>query len=298
MESNIDRGMSMKGQVMADFVVESPQQPARDRESERQSGGPYKSTEPLGCQDPEWNCCYNLQLEEYGARDEHVMQFLIKIRDTLQRLSEWTIEKVPRADTSYLGCLDHSETQYVLAKLHKGICGNHSGGRSLARCVHSQGYYWPTMKKDATTYVKKCDKCQSGTPVRRSCLEEIHARCMNYFSNWVEVEVYASIKDKDVTKFVGRTSFSALKKRLEQAKGKWVEALPGHSCHDACHGHCIVPASEPRHVTCATARAMMHATGPCLVPTIRAKTRDAFHRPCHDACHGALLSAHEPSQDM
>ena len=26
------------------------------------------------------------------------MQFLIKIRDTLQRLSEWTIEKVPRAD--------------------------------------------------------------------------------------------------------------------------------------------------------------------------------------------------------
>ena len=25
---------------------------------------------------------------------------------------------------------------------------------------------------------------------------------MNYFSNWVEVEVYASIKDKDVTKFV------------------------------------------------------------------------------------------------
>ncbi|RVX22133.1 Gag-Pol polyprotein [Vitis vinifera] len=104
----------------------------------------------------------------------------------------------------------------------------------------------------------------------------------DYFSKWVEAEAYASIKDKDVTKFVWkniichfgipqtiiaddgpqfdsktfrnfcselniRNSFStprypqsngqaeatnktlitALKKRLEQAKGKWVEELPG-----------------------------------------------------------------------
>lgn len=47
---------------------------------------------------------------------------------------------------SYLRCLDHSEAQYVLAELHKGLCGNHSGGRSLAHRAHSQGYYWTTMK--------------------------------------------------------------------------------------------------------------------------------------------------------
>ena len=60
----------------------------------------------------------------------------------------------------YLRCLEHSEAQYVLAELHEGICGNHVGGRSLAHRAHSQGYYWPTMKKDAAAYVKKCDKCQ------------------------------------------------------------------------------------------------------------------------------------------
>ncbi|RVX09468.1 hypothetical protein CK203_015471 [Vitis vinifera] len=81
----------------------------------------------------------------------------------------------------YLRCLGHLEAQYVLAELHEGICGNHSGRRSLAHRAHSQGYYWPTMKKDAAAYVKKCDKCQS---------------------KWVEAEAYASIKDKDVTKFV------------------------------------------------------------------------------------------------
>ncbi|RVW31029.1 hypothetical protein CK203_093510 [Vitis vinifera] len=59
----------------------------------------------------------------------------------------------------------HSEAQYVLAELHEGICGNHSGGRSLAHRAHSQGYYWPTMKKDAATYVKRCDKCQRYAPV-------------------------------------------------------------------------------------------------------------------------------------
>ena len=105
---------------------------------------------------------------------------------------------------------------------------------------------------------------------------------IDYFSKWVEVEAYASIKDKDVTKFVwkniicrfgipqaiiadngpqfdsiafrnfcselkiqnlystprypqsnGQTEATnkalmiALKKKLEQAKGKWVEELSG-----------------------------------------------------------------------
>ena len=103
----------------------------------------------------------------------------------------------------------------------------------------------------------------------------------DYFSKWVEAEAYASIKDKDVTKFIwkniichfgipqtiiadngpqfdsiafrnfyselnirnsystlhypqsngqaeatNKTLINALKKRLEQAKGKWVKELP------------------------------------------------------------------------
>ena len=65
----------------------------------------------------------------------------------------------------YLRCLNHSEVLYVLAELHEGVCGNHSGGRFLAHMAHSQEYYWPTMKKDAAAYVKKCDKCQMHAPI-------------------------------------------------------------------------------------------------------------------------------------
>ncbi|RVW17493.1 Pol polyprotein [Vitis vinifera] len=293
--------------------------------------------------------------KEYEAKNARMARYLAKVRNTLQQFTEWTIEKIKRADNRradalagiaaslpikeaillpihmqpnpsvaeistcntieapqadgqewtydiaeyirtgtlpgnlkqahkvrvqaarftligghlykrsftgpYLRCLGHSEAQYVLAELHEGICGNHSGGRSLAHRAHSQGYYWPTMKKDVAAYVKRCDKCQS---------------------KWVEAEAYASIKDKDVTKFVwkniicrfgipqtiiadngpqfdsiafrnfcselnirnsystprypqsngqaeatNKTLITALKKRLEQAKGKWVEELPG-----------------------------------------------------------------------
>ncbi|RVW86825.1 hypothetical protein CK203_036063 [Vitis vinifera] len=79
----------------------------------------------------------------------------------------------------------------------------------------------------------------------------------DYFSKWVEAEAYASIKDKDVTKFhciqeflfgteypefilhatlsskqwAGgshkQNSNQCLKEKAEQAKGKWVEELPG-----------------------------------------------------------------------
>ena len=105
---------------------------------------------------------------------------------------------------------------------------------------------------------------------------------MDYFSKWIEVKAYASIKDRDVTRFIwknivcrfgipksivsdngpqfdsrvyrdfcqelkirnlystprypqsngqaeasNKTLLNALKKRLDSAKGKWVEELPG-----------------------------------------------------------------------
>nr|CAN71856.1 hypothetical protein VITISV_012967 [Vitis vinifera] len=197
--------------------------------------------------------------KEYEAKDARMARYLTKVRDTLQRFTEWTIEKIRRTENGradalagiaaslpikeaillpihlqanpsiteaptcntieasqaddqgwmeviikylrtgtlpkepkqahkirvqaarftlieghlykrfftgpYLRCLNHSEALYVLAELHEGVCGNHSGGRSLAHRAHSQGYYWPTMKKDAVAYVKKCNKCQRHAPL-------------------------------------------------------------------------------------------------------------------------------------
>lgn len=39
----------------------------------------------------------------------------------------------------YLRCLNDAEAQYVLVELHEGVCGNHTGGRTLVHHAHSQG---------------------------------------------------------------------------------------------------------------------------------------------------------------
>ena len=87
------------------------------------------------------------------------------------------------------------------------------------------------MKRDTTAYVKKCDKCQKHAPIPHVPSETLKSIsnpwqfaqwgmdivgpfpiataqkkfllvATNYFDKWVEVEAYANIKDKDVTKFV------------------------------------------------------------------------------------------------
>ena len=131
----------------------------------------------------------------------------------------------------FLKCLSNLDAQYVLAKLHEGVCDNHLGRRTLAHQAYSQGYYWTTMKQDAKNYVCRCDQCQKHAPIPRlpsDCLNPVASPwsftqwgmdivgslptnvakkklllvATNYFNKWVEVEAYASIKDKDITKFV------------------------------------------------------------------------------------------------
>jgi len=48
----------------------------------------------------------------------------------------------------YLRCLVPEEVEYVMREVHEGICGNHSGARSLVHKLIKVGYYWPTTQKD------------------------------------------------------------------------------------------------------------------------------------------------------
>ena len=72
-----------------------------------------------------------------------------------------------------LKCLTPEQSHYVLAELDEGICGNHSGGRTLAHRAHNQGYYWPTMRADAANYTRKCDHFQRLAPVLKSPVQDL-----------------------------------------------------------------------------------------------------------------------------
>ena len=73
----------------------------------------------------------------------------------------------------YLRCLGMEEVDYVMREVHEGICGNHSGSRSLVHKLIRAGYYWPTMQKDAEAYVRTCDKCQRFSNIIRQPTEEL-----------------------------------------------------------------------------------------------------------------------------
>ena len=64
----------------------------------------------------------------------------------------------------YLLCVHPKISESLLEELHKGICGSHTGGRSLSHRAITQGYWWPNMQKEVQEYVRKCDQCQRFAP--------------------------------------------------------------------------------------------------------------------------------------
>ena len=46
----------------------------------------------------------------------------------------------------YLLCVHLELTESLLEEMHEGICGSHTGGRSLAHRSITQGYWWPNMQ--------------------------------------------------------------------------------------------------------------------------------------------------------
>ncbi|GFY91128.1 hypothetical protein Acr_07g0013240 [Actinidia rufa] len=130
-----------------------------------------------------------------------------------------------------LKCLRSEEAEYVLKEIHEGICGNHSEARSLARKTVRQGYFWPTIERDAATYIRRCNKCQRFAPIshlphtemvpmsspwpfaqwridilgplpRAPLQRKFLVVAIDYFTKWIEAQPLAKITEKKTWDFV------------------------------------------------------------------------------------------------
>uniref|UniRef100_A0A2N9HGA7 Uncharacterized protein n=1 Tax=Fagus sylvatica TaxID=28930 RepID=A0A2N9HGA7_FAGSY len=210
----------------------------------------------------------------------------------------------------YLLCVHPNLVDDLLFEIYEGICGSHTGGRSLAHRAMSQSYWWPYMQSDVVRYVRKCDKCQRFAPKIHQPARELNPLsspwpfaqwgldivgplprapgnkkflivATDYFTKWIEAEPLSHIREVDTKRFLWKsiitrfgipwaiisdngTQFEGklfkgfcselgirnfysspgypqsngqaevsnkvildgIKKRLEEAKGKWVEELP------------------------------------------------------------------------
>ena len=126
------------------------------------------------------------------------------------------------------------DANYVLREVHEGICGNHIEARFLVEKTLRQGYYWPTILKDATELVKKCKICQEHAQIPHLPSEPLTSitspwpfqqwrldilgplpigkgQCkfivigVDYFTKWAEVEPLATITEQKVSNFIWRS---------------------------------------------------------------------------------------------
>ena len=75
--------------------------------------------------------------------------------------SYWLLKDRKLYKRSFLGpyplCVHPEQTESLLEKMHEGIYGSHTGGKSLVHRAITQGYWWPNMQREALEYVRKCD---------------------------------------------------------------------------------------------------------------------------------------------
>lgn len=131
----------------------------------------------------------------------------------------------------YLKCLSEQEGEYLLREMHEGAAGAQKGFKDLARKVLRDGFFWPTIEKDAKGLVKQCEHCQKHGRLIHKPAEEMGAMfspypfnkwgiyiigkfstapgervlliiAINYFTKWVEAEAVVKITQEVMKKFI------------------------------------------------------------------------------------------------
>ncbi|XP_073271527.1 uncharacterized protein [Primulina huaijiensis] len=118
------------------------------------------------------------------------------------------------ADAMIRRCVAEEEFGQILNHCHDREVGGHFGPTRTASKVLECGFYWPTLFKDARSYVLACDKCQ------RTCA--IYNRHEMPLNNIIECEVF----DVWGIDFMGPFPSSFTKKYILVAVdyvSKWVE---------------------------------------------------------------------------
>ena len=62
-------------------------------------------------------------------------------------------------DWIYIRCLSEDEVYSVLHRYHPSTYGGHFGQNKMATEVLEEGFYWPTLFKDARKFIITSDRC-------------------------------------------------------------------------------------------------------------------------------------------
>ncbi|VFQ98159.1 unnamed protein product [Cuscuta campestris] len=161
----------------------------------------------------------------------------VKAKLVRTRAPGYTLEGEKLYKRAYSGtllrCLRPTEAKQVMEEVHAGICSAHQGAYAVSRKITLQGYFWPTIVKDCTEFLKKCKVCQefqkvpgrpstnytpisTAIPFPRWGVDLVDALprgtgsvryvivAIDYFTKWVEAAPLASITEVQCQKFLAK----------------------------------------------------------------------------------------------
>ena len=89
------------------------------------------------------------------------------------------------ADGIYRRCIPEWEVHGILQRCHSSPYGGHHGPDKTVRKLNESGFFWPTMFKDAQSFVMSCDSCQrTGNISRRHEMPQTGILEVEIFDVW------------------------------------------------------------------------------------------------------------------
>ncbi|GJW59824.1 reverse transcriptase domain-containing protein [Tanacetum coccineum] len=169
-----------------------------------------------------------------------------EVRTSGMKINQYVLEEGVLFKRSYLmpmlRCVGPLHANYVIREIHMGACGMHIKARSVMAKAIRQGYYWPTMHRDAREEIRKCDSCPLPEAPGRVKFIII---AVDYLTKRIEVKPLAKTTGKEVKKFVwdnivfvshphanglveraNMSLIEGIKTRVGRERKGWVDKLP------------------------------------------------------------------------
>src|SRR3989442_3337002 len=140
-------------------------------------------------------------------------------------------------DGLLLRCVSTNEGNDLMEKVHAGVCGTYLSGKSVARTILRQVYFWVSMERDCIVYVRKCLECQMHGDLSHIPVSELHPTAnswpfsawgidiigkiyppasnghefivvaVDYFSRWIEAQSFKKLGAKQMPSFIEKSIF-------------------------------------------------------------------------------------------
>nr|GEX95150.1 reverse transcriptase domain-containing protein [Tanacetum cinerariifolium] len=141
------------------------------------------------------------------------------------------------------------QANHVLREIHEGSCSRHARTRFVMAKSLRTGYYWPTMHKDARTFIRACQDCQVHKPVPKNLPQNLTSItslfpfykwgidiagpfpkgprkfkflivAIDYFTKWIEAKPITTISER-----ANRSLGEGIKARLDTKSKNQMEEL-------------------------------------------------------------------------